>query len=483
MSRDWGAAVALLAMALLAGAQSVPEAAAQVQPALRLPPTPILSARRDPAWVDTTVAQQRLDRLLSSLPAGPPGASTCAVVTQDGSVVYGHDPAVELLPASNLKIVTAYAGIELLGAGLRYSTLVEGGSKPDDGTLHGNLYLVGGGDPNLMTDSYDQAQYYPHPVYTSLDRLAAALKAAGVRTVTGSVVGDAHRYDSLVGVPTWSPEYLTEGDVGPLSALEVNDGSPPPAPPDQTTKGATTGKSSGAKPSSGPANPTLFAAQTFESVLRADGVDVEGAAQVGRAPASDVTITSATSAPLSDEVEQMLRVSDDTAAELLTKEIGYRVSGQGTTAAGVAAIDRKLESDDLPAAEFTLQDGSGLDRGDRATCQAIASVLEQAGSSGVIATGLPVAGKTGTLTRRMVDPPAAGRLRAKTGTLDGVSALSGLIVPPSSSPTTELTEPVYFSLIVNGGQADQDQAYLDRIAEAVAAFPQAIPLSILEPAG
>ena len=426
--------------------------------------------------MDTTVAQQRLAGVLSSTPAGPPGVSACAQVAVDGTVVYGRDASALLLPASNLKVVTAYAGLELLGAGYRFTTLVEGTSRPDDGTVTGNLYLVGGGDPNLMTDTYDHAQYYAHPVYTSLDRLAAALKAAGVRTVTGSIVGDAHRYDALVGVPTWSPEYLTEGDVGPLSALEVNDGSPPPAAP------APAGATPKHAPPPGPADPTLFAAQTFESVLKADGVDVEGSAEVGRAPASGVTITSATSAPLSDEVEQMLRVSDDTAAELLTKEIGYRVSGQGTTAAGVAAISRKLTSDGLPSGQLVLLDGSGLDRGDRATCAAIVAVLERAGSNGLISSGLPVAGRSGTLTRRLVATPAAGRLRAKTGTLDGVSALSGLIQPKAGAVTPELDAPVFFSLIINGAQAAQDEGYLDRIAVAMAGFPDAVPLSELEPA-
>jgi serine-type D-Ala-D-Ala carboxypeptidase/endopeptidase (penicillin-binding protein 4) len=478
MRRDRGAASALLAVGLFAASQSAPLAAAAPGPsAFQRPPTPILSARRDPAWVDTIVARQRLARVLASTPSGPPGASACIQVSQDGSDLFSRDPAVELLPASNLKVVTAYAGLELLGPGSRFTTLVEGAAREAGGVLSGNLYLVGGGDPNLMTDTYDHAQYYPHSVYTSLNRLAAAVKAAGVHTVTGAVVGDAHRYDSLVGVPSWSPVYLSEGDVGPLSALEVNDGSPAPPPP--PTPGQPPTKQ--VTPPPGPAKPTLFAAQIFESLLKADGVDVERPAGVGRAPASGVTITSATSPPMSEEVEQMLRVSDDTAAELLTKEIGYRVSGQGTTMAGVAALQQRLVSDGLPAGQFVFRDGSGLDRGDRATCQAIVSVLERAGSDGLLAAGLPVAGTTGTLTRRFLGTPAAGRLRAKTGTLDGVSSLSGVVQPRPGAATSELSGPVYFSLIVNGGPAGQDQTYLDRLAVAVAGFPDAVSMSLLEP--
>lgn len=478
MRRDWGAAAVLLGVALVAaGAPMSSDAAAQPGPALRLPPTPILSARRDAGWLDATVAHQRLAARLSSIPAGPPGTSACVEVIQDGDPLYGRNATEPLLPASNLKVITAYAGLELLGAGTRFTTVVKGVSGPHGGTLSGNLYLVGGGDPNLMTDAYDHTQYFPHPVYTSLDAMAAAVKAAGIRFITGSVVGDAHRYDSLVGVPTWSPSYLTEGDVGPLSALEVDDGSPPPAPPSKTGTKATQ------PPSPGPADPTLFAAQTFKAVLEAHGVDVEGSAEAGRAPASGVVITSAVSPALGDEVEQMLRVSDDTAAELLTKEIGYRLSGQGSTAAGAAAIGQRLAADGLPAGQLVILDGSGLDRGDRATCAAIASVLERGGQDGAVATGLPVAGQTGTLTRRLRGTQAAGRLRAKTGTLDGVSSLSGLIEPPSGASTPELDVPLYFSLIVNGSQAGDDETYLDRIAIALADYPDTVPLAELEPAG
>ena len=480
MRRDRGAAAALVAVALFAtGVSTTKRAAAQTEPALQLPPTPILSARRDPGWLDTTVAHERLADVLSSTPAGPPGTSACVEAIQDGSVLYSHDATTALLPASNLKVITAYTGLALLGAATRFTTTVEGTSSPHGGTLSGNLYLVGGGDPNLMTDAYDHAQYYPHPVYTSLDALAGAVKAAGIRTITGSVVGDAHRYDSLVGVPTWSPAYLTEGDVGPLSALEVDDGSPLPPPP--TPPGAQPAP----PPTPGPADPTLFAAQNFKSVLEAHGVDVEGSAAAGRAPGSGVTITSAVSPVLSDEVEQMLKVSDDTAAELLTKEIGFRISGHGSTAAGVAAISQKLASDGLPAAAMTILDGSGLDRGDRASCAAIATVLERAGSDGTVAAGLPVAGQSGTLTRRLRGTPAAGRLRAKTGTLDGVSSLSGLVTPSSAAPvaTPGLADPIYFSMIVNGAQADDDEKYLDRIAIALSGFPNVVPLADLEPAG
>ena len=115
----------------------------------------------------------------------------------------------------------------------------------------------------------------------------------------------------------------------------------------------------------------------------------------------------------------MLTVSDDTAAELFTKELGYQTAG-GTTAAGVAAIRADLAADGLPVSQLVAYDGSGLDRGDRVTCNLIQADLEHARRRQRGGRGLPIAGQTGTLRDRMRGTPAAGRLRAKTGTLDDV---------------------------------------------------------------
>jgi D-alanyl-D-alanine carboxypeptidase/D-alanyl-D-alanine-endopeptidase (penicillin-binding protein 4) len=433
--------------------------------------TPVLSVRRDPGWVDDTLAQQRLDRSLAAATAGslagPKSAPACVTVAQGARAVYALRPSAELLPASNLKLLTATAALRALGDGYRFTTRVAATSHPVGGTLDGNLYLVGGGDPDLMTAAFDRSLYYPEPTYTSLDRLAAAVRAAGITRITGSVIGDGSRYDNLIGVPTWSPEYLAEGDVGPLSALEVNDGVAPPSPP-------------GAPAPTGPMDPTRTAAATFTQVLEAHGVEVAGPAATGRRPGSALAVASVESAPLANEVEQMIRVSDDTAAELLTKEMGLEASGRGTTAAGVTALVHEVAAAGLPAQQLTTLDGSGLDRADRATCTLIEAALQQAGTTGVLASGLPVAARTGTLEHRFAGTVAAGRVRAKTGTLDDVAALSGSVVP-AAAPTPELAAPVYFSIIINGMDSAIGAPLADRIALVIAGYPDAVPLGELEP--
>jgi D-alanyl-D-alanine carboxypeptidase/D-alanyl-D-alanine-endopeptidase (penicillin-binding protein 4) len=134
----------------------------------------------------------------------------------------------------------------------------------------------------------------------------------------------------------------------------------------------------------------------------------------------------------------------------------------------------------LPAQQLTTLDGSGLDRADRATCTLIEAALQQAGTTGVLASGLPVAARTGTLEHRFAGTVAAGRVRAKTGTLDDVAALSGSVVP-AAAPTPELAAPVYFSIIINGMDSAIGAPLADRIALVIAGYPDAVPLGELEP--
>jgi D-alanyl-D-alanine carboxypeptidase/D-alanyl-D-alanine-endopeptidase (penicillin-binding protein 4) len=217
-------------------------------------------------------------------------------------------------------------------------------------------------------------------------------------------------------------------------------------------------------------------------LLGQDGVRVEGGSTSGTAPAGSTLITSIASAPLSQEIEQMLNVSDDTAAELFTKELGYRESGSGTTAAGTAAIRADLAADGLPVSQLVNIDGSGLDRGDRVSCDLIVDALQRDGTGGVIAAGLPVAGKTGTLVSRMLGSPAAGRVHAKTGTLDDVVALSGFVTPMvTAAPVAPLRQPVLFSIILNGPSSYGDQTLADNIAIALASYPKVAPLTSISP--
>jgi D-alanyl-D-alanine carboxypeptidase/D-alanyl-D-alanine-endopeptidase (penicillin-binding protein 4) len=469
----------------------------------------VLSVRRVPGWIAGTVAAQHLDSTLSAAAAPALTSSTqptsCLAVSQGGRLLFAADATKQLIPASNMKILTATAVLDKLGASSRFVTQVVAGGAPSNGVVYGNLYLVGGGDPLLRTSSYVAGLSPAQPLYTSLNQLAQQVRDAGITKITGSIVGDESRYDSQRVVATWKAIYSKELDVGPLSALEVNDAlvlkpaPPPPTPAHRSTTTSTTSPTSAqttstTKPASHPStttrplvwtastDPPADAAVQFATLLRAAGVRVEGGATGGQAPGGAHVVTTIDSPPLSQEVDSMLRVSDDTAAELFTKELGYRIAGSGTTAAGTAVIRADLAADGLPVSQMVNLDGSGLDRGDLVTCTLILDALQRAGPTGIIAAGLPIAGQTGTLATRMLGTPAVGRVLAKTGTLDGVSSLSGFVMPAAGTHlTTALDQPLAFSLILNGMTQVAGDALADRIAETLAQYPQTPSLADLGP--
>jgi D-alanyl-D-alanine carboxypeptidase/D-alanyl-D-alanine-endopeptidase (penicillin-binding protein 4) len=464
-------AVAVCMSVIPAGVPPVAAETAAATPSHQtgLTATPILSLRRVPGWVAQTAAGQRLHQTLAKIikrPAlGKAAQTSCLVASQGRDTLYSFNPLERLLPASNMKLLTAAAVLDRLGAQGRIVTKVAA-ARPIGGVVHGDLYLIGGGDPLLRTAAYAAALAPGQKLYTSLDALARQVRAEGITEVSGAIVGDASRYDQLLIVPTWQPVYIQEGDAGPLSAMDVNDGF---TVADPTAPEAW--------------NPAVQAAATFAGLLRAEGVVVDGQPAAGKTPPGTPVLTQIASPPVGEEVDAMLTVSDDTAAELFTKELGYRATGVGSTATGVAAMRADLAAEGLPVVQLTAADGSGLDRGDKVTCDLIRADLEHVGPTGVVARGLPVAGRTGTLADRMKGTAAAGSLRAKTGTLVDVVALSGFVMPRKgvTAPGSNLGQPIVFSLILNNVTDQTGAALGDQIGVALASYPQLPKLADIEP--
>jgi len=413
------------------------------------PAAPILSVRRAPDLLTRTIAEAKLVRGLDgALRAAP--ASTCLVVRNAGRTLYSRNPEQPLIPASNVKILTAFALLAKLGPTETLATAVRA-AKPisRDGTVDGDLFVVGGGDPLLETADYAATLKYAPTIRTPFERLADDLVAKGLKRVTGSVVGDESRFDARRYIPTWRPNYAADGHVGPQSALIVNDGFAQFRPRRVAASA-----------------PAVHAAGMLTELLRSRGVFISGSPGQSQSPAGAATISELRSPPVRDLVAEMLQESDNTTAEVLLKELGRRVGGQGTTAAGLDAVRAALTEARVPAAAVTLTDGSGLDRGNRASCVALVSAL---GPEPLI-DGLPIAGEEGTLTDRFRNHPAAGRLRAKTGSLEGVAALTGLV------------DPLAFSFVVNdvGGEA-AGRALQDGVGAVLARYPEAPPPDEMAP--
>jgi D-alanyl-D-alanine carboxypeptidase/D-alanyl-D-alanine-endopeptidase (penicillin-binding protein 4) len=484
--RRLGALILIVAPPATASAATTPQAGATPSdPAAILSGTSVLSPRRIAAQIEADTAAGRLAGATAAA-AGSQLSPGCVEVKQGSRLIYALGAQQPLLPASNMKLVTALAALDVLGPNYHFTTKVVASAPPENGVVYGNLYLVGGGDPLLRTGSYVAGLNPAQPAYTSLDQLAQLVRDAGIREVTGLVVGDDSRYDTERTVPTWKPVYLTEGDVAPLSALEVNDDAvpAPPTPPPSTTTTTTVPNAppTPPPPPPPPPDPTVQAAKDFQQVLAHDGVQVEGGYGSATAPSSAVPVASVLSPPMSQEVDNMLMVSDDTAAELLTKELGYVKQHAGTTAAGDVVVRSDLTADRIDVSQLVNLDGSGLDRSDRVTCALLVAVLQRAGPSGVLASGLPLAAKSGTLAARFAGTPAAGRLRGKTGTLQDVASLSGFVTPsPNVRTDPGMAQPLTFSIVVNATPYAQGQYLTDRIAIAQASYPDVPPLSTIEP--
>jgi D-alanyl-D-alanine carboxypeptidase/D-alanyl-D-alanine-endopeptidase (penicillin-binding protein 4) len=424
--------------------------------------TPVLSIRRfAPVLVDLrarTKLMASLDAIVDDPSLAAWGRGTCLVALVGDRVVYSRRADKPVIPASTLKLLTATAALRVLGPSTRLTTLFKADRAAAGGVIFGDLQVVGGGDPIIETDEAAAKNPRQPVVRTAMEDLAKAIQNAGITHVTGGIRADESRYDAERSRPGWKAAYQQDGDVAPLSALLVDDG--------QMTNG-------------NPApNPALHFAQTLAAKLRTIGVAVDGQPSVGKAGTGPV-VASVDSLPVEDLVAELLRESDNTTAELLVKEMGRRATGGdavGTTDAGLRAARTALAGAGLDLTGLDEKDGSGLDRTDRATCSLLAGSVAKAGRRSLIAESLPLAGKTGTLQKRFVGTSVDGRLRAKTGTLNGVSALAGWVDPVGDGA------PLAFAVVSNDVPTSLPVTKLaDKVGIALGAWPAAPPAADVDP--
>jgi serine-type D-Ala-D-Ala carboxypeptidase/endopeptidase (penicillin-binding protein 4) len=423
-------------------AANVPEAAPVAVEPLG---TPVLSVRRSPEVLSRDVVERNLRADLAPVIAGM-GPASCLVVHAEDRQLLSASGDLPVIPASNVKLLTATAALEVLGPTVTFETQVA--ATVVDGVVSGDLYLIGGGDPLLSVAEYPETQTYPPFNTTPLEALADRVVLAGVRRVTGGVVGDDSRYDDERYVPTWS-EDIPNREAGPIGALLVNDGRvfPRDELPGQ--------------------DPAEAAAEQLMILLERRGVGIDGPPSHGLRDGAAPVIASIQSVPLTGVVEEMLTTSDDNTAESLLKEIGLAKAGVGSRTAGAAAVLELVAGWSAPTTGAVVIDGSGLDRGNVLSCDLLVGVLDHAGPQGPIHDGLAVAGTTGTLAELFVGTPAQGALRAKTGTLSGVKALTGFY-PSGDGP------PLVFSLVLNGERPVVDAAWpalWTELARALEAYP------------
>ncbi len=339
-------------------------------------------------------------RLASLLAQAGPGSGASVYDLSDGLSLFASRQGIARPPASVEKLYTSLAILRELGSGATLQTKVLGaGSLGPGGVWRGDLYLVGGGDPTFGEQAFNRTWEFGYG--PTAGQLSGQLRAHGIRRVTGHLIGDGALFDGRVGPPSsgFAPDTPDLG--GQLSALTFDHGS---------TAGL---------------RPAAFAARQLARTMGAMQIQVSASGVPGKAPRGARVLATVSSPPMSIVLRLTDLQSDDLFAEMLTKQLGARFAGAGTTAAGAHVISQVIASYGLHP---RIVDGSGLSRSDRSSPLQVIQLLRRLYGTDVgrqLDATLPVVGVDGTAKTIARGTAAQGRCIAKTGTLDDVTNLAG----------------------------------------------------------
>jgi D-alanyl-D-alanine carboxypeptidase/D-alanyl-D-alanine-endopeptidase (penicillin-binding protein 4) len=359
-------------------------------------------------------------------------------------LVAGHRPELAQLPASTMKIATSAGALLTMGPAFRFTTgLYAAPSSVRDGaTLRGTLYLRGSGDPVLATRAY--AARYLRARGGTFASLATPLRASGVRRVVGPIVADESVFDSRRTGLGWRSYYSAYSP--PLSGLSVN----------QNHRGQVR--------AAYVTDPPRAAAAHLRVALRGAGVAHRGGLRTGRTPTAAVEVAEVRSPPLSAILALMNPDSDNFVAETLRKAVGAYGGTAGTTAEGDRVTARVLAANGLSSVNDRLVDGSGLSRSNRLTAGTLVRILAAAEADPAwgraLVDSLPRGGE-GTLVRRFREAGVRRRVHAKTGYINGVSSLAGVVRSPAGTRYA-------FAFLMNDWDITGAKATQDRVVRLLA---------------
>ncbi|HXY38933.1 MAG TPA: D-alanyl-D-alanine carboxypeptidase/D-alanyl-D-alanine-endopeptidase, partial [Vicinamibacteria bacterium] len=406
---------------------------------------------------------------------------------KSGRTLFALNPARAFRPASTLKLVTTAAALDVLGPGARPRTTVLTAARTDAlGRVLGDVYLVGGGDPNLS------ARFSPGRPTAAFEEMADALVAGGVRGIEGRLIGHEGAFSGEGRGGDWTWEDLAWGYGAPVSALSFNDGlvelrlAPGERPGDpallqlapqtpllavaSAVATAAAGTASEVRLERAPGSnevrllgalpigaswsgevavedPARFAVTAFAAALESRGIRLADGVSTSRAPLPPGTrvLAAHDGVPLSEEIRVVNKESQNLHAETLFRLLGLRAAGEGSVEKGREAVGAFLQRLGVPTSGWQVTDGCGLARTDLVTPQGLVSLLvamDGHPQAAAFRDSLPVAGRDGTLATRLRGTPAEGRVQAKTGSLNLVNALAGYA-------TARDGERVAFAILVN----------------------------------
>jgi len=373
---------------------------------------------------------------------GASGAFVSDVDAARKRTLFGWASHTRRILASNTKVFSMAALLDRYGARATFKTRVypRPAGRVEGHTLHGSLVVVGAGDPAL--GKRDFARRYGLPS-TPLGQLASQVRRAGIKRVTGKVLADDSIFDRRRGIPTSGVD--ASGELGPLSGLSYD---------------------SGVVHGHYAKNPELVAARALRHKLHAARVRVSGGTGRAKLPARALRrapLASVTSPTVGTFLAATLRPSNNFFAEMLLKRLAAsRAGAKGTTRRGVRKVTKFARR---VGARVSMENGSGLSRGDRASPREVARLLiamDHQPDGAVFRRSLPLAGEQGTVAGRMNGTAADGHCRTKTGTLIGVSALSGYCDAGHGL--------VAFSILMNSVNVDAARHAQDRMAALIARY-------------
>jgi D-alanyl-D-alanine carboxypeptidase/D-alanyl-D-alanine-endopeptidase (penicillin-binding protein 4) len=450
-----------------------------------------------------------LDRVLSDSTLDGAFVGLLVADLRTGRTLYSRNADFLFMPASNQKLLTTAAALHWLGPEFRFATGVYGTDSVDtDSVLRGDLVIVGSGDPSFSKTH----GVNPDSVFHSW---VDSLRAKGLRRIDGSVVADESAFDRNRLGYGWDWHYLSFWYAPEISALscydnsvivQVNPGRSPGAGVDVNVLPRTSyvsvenkcrtaaaackpGLSIWREPGTNKiclsgslavgsgnrsyrmsvSDPALFFAHRLTEVLKSSHFEVRGEPAVcdGACPRK-ILFLSHQSANLESLVGVTNRMSANLSAEMLLKRMGAEVFDGGTFEDGSRAVKAYISAIGMDSSKLHSVDGSGLSRRNLVSPSILVELLranwESDSVRGLFAS-LPVAGSLGTLANRMREAPVAGRVRAKTGTLDQTSSLAGYVV-------TARGRPIAFALMSNHFVEDLDKirALEEEIAAVLARY-------------
>lgn len=421
-----------------------------------------------------SVSQTSTPAVIDHLMADPAlNGATVSLMVRDarsGSTLYQHNPRTRLVPASNLKLLTTAAAMDVLGPQYRFSTQLLSNGTQQGAHLSGNLYLKGLGDPTTQFADYQA--------------LAAQLASQGVRRIEGDLVFDDTWFDAeRLGVD-WAQDDESTYYGAQISALTVSPNTDFDAgtllvtakapvavgqPVNVVISPATDYVQLSNRAVSGPGNsygitrqhgtnllqltgalapgkqsrqwvsvwePTQLVGNLFEQALAQQGIQVMGRRVIGGAsPVTARVLAEHQSAPLQELITPLLKLSNNNMSEVLLKAMGRKASNAGTAQAGVAAVADFMRRQGLDPSALSQVDGSGLSRRNLVSSQTLTDLLLATSKQPWFEAwynALPIAGNAdrmtgGSLRYRLRGTAAENNLHAKTGSMAGVSSLSGYI--------------------------------------------------------